>query len=690
MNDGQDAVTTTYTFIIAIGIVMTAVGAVYVATTDIVDSGTVQETEQINLQSEAEWLKQILLESPGVVVSGGAWDESTPSADDLTRLGLLAPDGRGLQVEKLHNLRLAPLATNPVDGYANYDEARTMLGLDDQGLGFHIRASPTLPALQRILDNPELRDGNLRVTYIGDVDGINGGGGGAGDGVDADNFACTASPTGDASWRFSVDVTNGGLSPTQFFVVMDVDGGTVLARQNQGNVVLAGATETITFDVANESGFTCDAATTADFDILDPSQLLTSVTLDSPSIGTAPPTATANFWADTDATHYQVIDSIRISYYGDMDKNDPLTLEVRQGTHPAGLLVYTDVDTVPNKAKDRYMDIPALALGDYTAYLTHGPSGVVTTQRIIVGSSEPGDYVPPTGALTHIPDPSVAIEAGYITSLVKQFCPFAYDDDTVSYTGATYVDACAFTEDQDESFRTLQPGDVFPDLKGDLRELDERLLDGAGDPRYDRTNVLVVGSNIAHNVMTDNLIEQPIEDWVLGGGTLIVFGSPDQSTQWLQSIFHVGIESSSGGISAPDVSHPLLTTPEFLDYDLYETSGKGWDYTAGAEEYFTDVVQQGGTAVTAISDPGAFGEGTIIVSSWLPFDITGDGAGANDMEGMSMVYNFILRGYGDLFIDYGPTLPDGVPVIPAVGRTWVDHPDLGPVSLDVVIFVFPE
>ena len=225
---------------------MTAVGAVYVATTDIVTPGTVQETEQINLQSEAEWLMQILLDSPGVVNSGAAWDETSPSADDLTRIGLLAPDGRGLQVEKLHNLRLAPLATDASDGYANYDEARTMLGLDDQGLGFHVRASPTLPALQRILDNPELRDGHLKVTYIGDVDGITGGGGNAGEGVDVDNFRCDASPNGDASWRFSVDVTNGGLATTQFFAVIDIDGGGVMARQNQGDLVLAGSTETLT------------------------------------------------------------------------------------------------------------------------------------------------------------------------------------------------------------------------------------------------------------------------------------------------------------------------------------------------------------------------------------------------------------------------------------------------------------
>jgi hypothetical protein len=167
-----------------------------------------------------------------------------------------------------------------------------------------------------------------------------------------------------------------------------------------------------------------------------------------------------------------------------------------------------------------------------------------------------------------------------------------------------------------------------------------------------------------------------------------VFGSPDQSTQWLQSLFHVGQTSSSGGIRAPDTSHPMLTTPESLNFDQYSTSGKGWKYTGGADDHFTDVVTQGSTPVTAISDPGDFGEGTIIMTSWRPYDLFGGGAGTSGTEGLAIMFNFLMQDYRDLFLDYGPPIPDGTSVIPAVGQSIVHHPGLGPVPLDVVLYIF--
>jgi hypothetical protein len=125
-----------------------------------------------------------------------------------------------------------------------------------------------------------------------------------------------------------------------------------------------------------------------------------------------------------------------------------------------------------------------------------------------------------------------------------------------------------------------------------------------------------------------------------------VFGSPDQSTQWLQSLFHVGQTSSSGGIRAPDTSHPMLTTPESLNFDQYSTSGKGWKYTGGADDHFTDVVTQGSTPVTAISDPGDFGEGTIIMTSWRPYDLFGGGAGTSGTEGLAIMFNLLMQDSG--------------------------------------------
>lgn len=685
----EDAVSSTFAFIIAVGIMLTSVAAVYTATSGIASRGIIQETEQVNLQSEAAALKQILLDNPGILLNGSAWDEAgTPSADDLVRLGLLEPDGAGIQLEKLRNLRLAPYAADPADGYANYNEVRTALGLHDKALDFHIRATPTLISLERVLGDSSFRDPNMKVTYIGDVDGVTTGGGGVDDGLIVDDLRCEASPTGSPSWRISADITNGGLLPTQFIAVFDIDGGTQVTRQDQSFRVLAGQTTPLSVDVENVDGFTCDDATTVELDVLDPVQLLRSTTLASPVVGAVPGSADTTFWITTDDTFYAPLETVRVSYYGDgVDWLDTLSVQVRQGTSPSGSLVYSDTELVPLKAKDQYVDIWSLGLvaGDYTVYIEHDPSGVVATQRFTVGLVEPDAYTPPSGSIVYDEDPAVALEVAYLDSLVHKFCPFYYNDATNSPIGDDWDDRCS-------DFKTghAQPGDIFPDLKPDMREMEDRLLWPDGTPRYDITNTLVVGSNIAHNAMTDQHIDGPIEDWVLGGGTLIVFGSPDQSTQWLQSIFHVGQESSSGGISAPDISHPLLTTPESLSYDDYDTAEEGWKYTSSADESFTDVVHQGGTPITAVSDPGDFGEGTVILTSWRPYDLYGSGPGTGDIEGMAMMYNFIMHGYRDLFLDYGPPLPSDVPIVPAAGRSYVQHPDLGPITMDFTLYLFPS
>lgn len=683
----DDAVSSTFAFIIAVGIMLGSVGAVYTATQGIASQGVLRETEQVNLQSEAAALKQIILDSPGIITGGGAWDEAgSPSADDLVRLGLLEPDGSGVQLAKLQNLRLAPYAADSSDGYANYDEVRTALGLHDKGLDFHIRTTPTLQSLEDILNDPGLRDPNLKVTYIGNVDSVSTGGAAIDEGLIVNDFVCTASPTDGPSWRISVDITNGGTTTTQFFVVFEIDGGNTLTRQDQTGLVAPGATTTVHVDVENILGFTCDPSTTIDVDIVDPVQLLRSQTLTGPAIGTAPTLTTLlEFHAETGSSYTSVGDTVRVSYYGGASVADGLLLDVRSGTDPSGSLVHSDEDVVSFLAKNRYMDIPgSLSPGEYTAYLTHVPSGVVSTQRILIGP-EPDAYSPDLSPGTvYDEDPSVAVEVGFINDLVNQFCPTYYDNMANSPIGADWDARCSDFKSGDP-----QPGDIFPDLKPDMREMGDRLLWPDGSPRYDIVNTLVVGSNVAHNAMTDQHIGGPIEEWVLGGGTLIVFGSPDQATQWLQSIFHVGQASSSGGISTPDVSHPLLTTPESLSYEDYDTSDKGWKYTGGGEEFFTNVVEQGDTTVTAVSDPGDFGEGTVILTSWRPYDLYGDG-GSTSGEGLSMMYNFVMHGYRDLFLDYGPPLPADVPIVPAAGRSFVDHPDLGPITLDFTLYLFPS
>lgn len=713
MASGQEAVTSTYAFVIAVGIMLTSVAAVYTATNDLAAPGTVEEVEQVNLQSEAAWLKDIIIGSPGIVNGGAPWDERTLSADDLVRLGLLEPDGSGLQIEKMRNLRLAPRVANDTDGWANYEEVRTQLGLDDKNLDFHIRAKPTLQSAAEIAVNSALRDQQLKVTYIGNVSSEYSGVA-VDNGLSVTDFSCGPSPAGGPSYRYSINVTNGGQSDTQFFVVFDItnDGTTVTRQDQSGLVAKDGGWEVIHVDIENTDDVDCDADSTADVDILDPAQILRTESLSSPTVDATDPGSPTGSHPNGDGSFYITAgnpvyanatdETISISYYGDVANNDPLELEIREGTDPSGTLAHSVNTTANNGQGQAHIDIDPSDLngaGVYTAYMTHpDDTGVTATQRflLVAPGDEPGAFTPAgaSGQASYEEDPAMAIEIGFLDKLTEQFCPTYYDDKTNSSIGADWDDRCSdFKEPLGENPVNLwdgqvQPGDVFPDLQKELWEMESRLTYSNGTPRYDITNTIVVGSNVAHNSMTSNNFGDPLEQWVLGGGTLIVFGSPGQSTQWLQNLFHAGQASSSGGISAPDISHPLISTPEYLDYAEYETSEKGWKYTGGADDHFTNVVEQGSTPVTAISDPGDFGEGTIVLTSWLPYDLFGTGDGSSSDEGLRLMQNFLMQSYRDLFLDYGPPLPDGAPAIPAVGRSYVDHEDLGQITIDFVLFVF--
>jgi hypothetical protein len=282
--NSEDAVTSMVLFVVAIGIVMVSIFAVFQATLNVAPEHAVEEAEQINYQSEANSLLDILMQSPGILDSGASWDEAgSPSADDLVRIGLLDPSTGNLQLEKLNNLRQAPYAADGTDGLANYEEVRIALGLEEKGLDFHIRTKPTLKPMEHLLQDPMFREPNLKIAYIGSIRDDTGSGPTINEGLTISNFVCSAAPTGSPSWRFEVDILNGGIVPTQFLVVMDIDGGQQIQRQDQTGLVAAGDTTTVAVDVENIAGFTCDAFTVADIDVVGPSQMLDSLSLTNPT-----------------------------------------------------------------------------------------------------------------------------------------------------------------------------------------------------------------------------------------------------------------------------------------------------------------------------------------------------------------------------------------------------------------------
>ncbi len=649
------------------------------------------------LQSRAGTLLELLTNSPGAGGDGADWinlDPSEPDSgpDKVKRLGIRNFTSRDLDFGKFVHLGKAPLAADGGDGFINYDEAVSSLGLSSAGLGFHVRAYPSLKAVQEILGSGD-KDPNLRVTFIADYEKS----GATGALPSITSYTCDESPVDNQVHRINATITNLGTATTQFNADFTVTfpsatpGNETFKQVTNTFLVTASSTAIAYVDVPNKGGRICDSNTRIDLAIYDPNSKWAEETaqpLDT-IIANAGSTSSIELTADTSKTYFDDSDDMIIEYGGDINQNDAITLTIRPGEDPLAAPTYTDTTTAPKQSQKRTFTIPAASIGpgDYTVYIKHDATGVEVTDRLLVVTSPVSDYVPTGGSGTDAPTNAALIEVNFLHDLVEKFCPYLYsstaDPDSLVVPAPGWTPRCSGFQGG------AQPSDVFPDLKTDLNnELPLRLLDGTGAPRYDETNTLVVGSNVDHNAMTSASAKHAVRDWVLGGGTLIVFGSEDQQVQWLQPIFHAGIESSSGGINAPDTSHPMLQVSDDLDWDNYDNNGKSWKLNSGSADLFTNVVEGNDGPILAISDPGAFGDGTIIITTWLPYDLFGDGSDAT-AEGLKLVNNVLMQGYRELFLDYGPPIPKGTSVVPALGKAQVIHPKIGPVMLDIIVFVFP-
>jgi hypothetical protein len=388
-----------------------------------------------------------------------------------------------------------------------------------------------------------------------------------------------------------------------------------------------------------------------------------------------------------------------------------------------------------------------------TAAAAQGSSALRVSARVnVVAAPGPGPYTPyggsSSGSANYVFNPLgvVPTEVFFLEGLIQKFCPtyvgsktespippagWGGDDGDAWGVDAgvdrwTTGSATSDWEQRCSSFKAgavtelNQPGDVFPDRKNPLRnQLVPRLIcnqpppgcpDGRGpglasakdQPRYDLVRVLIIGSNVDHNELAPAEIKYALEDWVKGGGTLIVLGSLDQSVNWLMPILKTGIKSSSGGVSVPDAAHPILHVPDELDYANYKNGNQVWDFRGShdADELFTQVVAQGSTTdfepILAVSNPGAIQDettgtsGTVILTTWMPADVfRGNDPGRRVDEGRKFLNNLLMMGYGDLYLDYGPPIPQGANVVPAIRYAQIQHPDFAdPIQLSLNVFVF--
>lgn len=719
-NDVQGAASSVVAFLVAGVIFVGSVGALLVVSQDGSDVGNDSPAAAAALGLQSQLLADLVVASPGFHYEGNALEQdwTTATADNLGRLGLRENRSTLMDFAKFQNLRRAGYAST-ADGLVNYPDARASLGLDEVGLDFHLRAFPSLQSVRTLLANGD-RDPNLRVAYIGDVEAVASGGGRTGL-VDADVATPTCTPNG-STYTLATQVTNSGSTDTQMSVFFNLEfaDGDDYEDRTRSYLVPSGSAAAFAIEVPYTAGRDCEVG--VDLEVWDPDIKLWETGQGNESEltgGSATTVVTHDLWMNPDRTSYSPTQAITIEFDGDLPTKNAhgtvtLTLEVLDSL---GTTVYGPTD-IPVSKSVRTKSIGTLPAGEYVAELTYLGETATVRDPIFVTTDAPDLFEPASGTLTYEPTVPVPIEVGFLEDLVEKFCPMYYDSNSLtpmavldfnanaqSEPDDTYAGRCSFDRNANP-----HPGDVFPDTRDALNnDLPTRLLDPlnatyvqqcngniVGGPRYDWARVLVVGSNVDHNSMTSASAKYAVCEWVMGGGTLIVFGSEDQQVQWLQPIFHAAITSSSSAVSTPDASHPILNRADALGYDGYLSNGtRVWSFNgqtaAEQTDLLTNVVASASDSILSISNPGAFGDGTIILTTWLPYDLFGTGSGTqSEAEGLKVVNNFLMQGYRDLFLDYGPSIPSESRQAAAAQRVVdIQHPEFDdPITLTLFVYVF--
>ena len=255
-------------------------------------------------------------------------------------------------------------------------------------------------------------------------------------------------------------------------------------------------------------------------------------------------------------------------------------------------------------------------------------------------------------------DPIALREIGLLKDLVVGFNPTQYDP------------------------VTNPEGDVFSDDTNGPSDLVGLL---------GRYTTLVVGSEVSQTALNPAAVKYGIAQWVQEGGNLVVLGTYNRESRWLEPVYHAAQNTANGGISAPDPTHPILLAPNRLSYDRYLDRARAWDVDNDAP--FTHVLSRAGSNgksqddTLAVSHPGAYNNGTVVLTSYIPGSLTSP---QDDAEAKRLLHNLLSQSYTMLFLDYGPPIPSGVPVGSDSRLAAVEHPNVpgAVVEVRLVMYVF--
>ncbi|HEX9816654.1 MAG TPA: hypothetical protein VGB18_06720 [Candidatus Thermoplasmatota archaeon] len=583
-----------------------------------------------------------------------------------------------LSYSKVMSLYKASNDANPSNDRVDYEEARKSLGLAE-GEDFHIRAWPIMASVHQILGSG-YQDPLMHPLYIGDYDDVT-------STTTTEEIEWTSSVV-DSSSHVTIGLTikNTGTEAAIFGSLFDIplDKGSVGFTLH--TPLLASEDEyMVEFTIRKSSDWAWDDPTEKwiTFEIQDRDGEVGDGVIDLSSVDMTYLTEKTNVFVEASEMYWVKSGpsvATKLSYMafeGDGTKKKVSDWKLLT-TDPLGVPSTT---TLTSNVFAGTATVTALLDGCYKAEVKTLLLTATWNWDCINVVSSDDEVHRWTTSVTHgiAPNPAVAIEAGFIEVLVRDFDNGVFRAD-YSTLAVPYVAG----------------GDIFPDLKSVMdNDLVDALTDANGDPTYDYT-LIVVGSDVDQNAMTSHSAKQTIADWVLGGGTLIVFGSEAQNVQWLRPLFDAGIETANGPIQTPDEGHPVLQVPNQLDYAGYENTNQ-WAFNNDGGDAFTHVVQTGDGSVLAVGNAGAFGDGRVVLTAWRPYDLQPNMSelcptpltSPSDCEALFVLHNVLTLSYTHLFIDYGPPLPTDGNVGSQLRVVSVYHPELRElVPMQLQIFVF--
>ena len=594
----------------------------------------------------AETALDLLVRDAGVTGSGLAWADSP---DDLLRFGL-AREGEPnfLDYLKIKALRNGTFSASMNDA-PDYPEVRAALGITTGD--FHLRSYPVLPTV----DDPRwAKEPNGRLAYFAHYSGAT-----APAYLDA-NTSLTSDRL-----NVSVQIRNDALVPAVYVAAFSLGNQTTekkyVTEERHTRLLMPGESQEVWVRYSRLDDWRDD---------IDAVHLLVTDPYNNIAVDTSG-TKVGSFWVPATPpeggsdkhnllvaaakVYYQSGDKVTFhaDHYnkdGDHLNSQPSARFVMRG--PEGREWVNQSITLPKQPNQvwTYECPNCTAVGNYTAIVYD----TWERRQMDVVHVAAQQMFTEKGSI----DPVAINELGILGGLVVNFNPTRYDAET------------------------NPEGDVFGDDSNGPSEMVDVLS---------RYSWLVIGSEVTQTALNAASTKYGIADWVQAGGNLVVLGTHTQQSRWLEPVYHAAQITANGGISAPDPTHPVLTSPNRLSYERYLDRARAWDIDNDAP--FTHVLARAGGGgnskqdTLALSHPGAYNDGTVVLTSYMPGSLTEP---QDPGEAKRLLHNLLSQSHTMLFLDFGPPIPEGVPVGSAQRLVAVPHPNVpgAVVEVRLVMYVF--